>query len=314
MNVQQTTLQNSYIIRDSGCYPSMEGLQHGEWNHIETIVISRGPELTCSSISQTGTQTTFTQPAPSPKPILKHKDPSWLNEGVVTGGSRSLPASPSRTRHHVSRVATGSPLAARSTSLSPHKTQPYISSVHISPIRTPSPIVSSPLLKSPSYSSSSVAEPRRVPWQPPPGPAHFKPCAPERSSSLTNNLTPVSGSTVAHLASDTPWPLMKDYAREHLDMDNMNNRTMSSPNINLNTPPSSPAHRVQASEGSTMSQRVSRHESLLSRQKPRQVSVTLDTMIINKLESEDIDLTSQPYTDKVSFVRTASCLLIRYAA
>ena len=268
------------IVRDSGCYPSMEGLHHGEWNH-ETMLVTRGPEITCKAVNQSSTQT-VSQPEGSPKSILKHRESGSPIPKVIemtSGGSQSLPGSPSRGRPQGPRVAqiTGSYVANRSLS-QPKK---FVSvSANASPNRTPSPTT-----KVHHSSTSALSnECRRVPWQPPPSSNSPKPNIPERSSSLTNKSVPNNSGTVTNQVTvEIPWPLQKDYEA------NMNARTMSNPNISVkNTPPGSPAHKVIKSH------------SKQNLESMREVSASLEMLISKKLQSEDIDLTTLPYTDKVS--------------
>ena len=271
------------------------------------------------------------EPQGSPRSILKNRDsPSPVScGGTQTPPAMSSPpvfraAPPGHRMGHITNSPLGSPVRGRSPSgsppraASPHSSpnrSPYLASPLASPNRTPSPH------GTPVHSALCpvLGSPQRLRANPPPLPVRVKPAVPERRSSLQQRyLTSSCGQTYVYTPvtnGDGTWRANVDYANlpkeeEALTNGRVDTRRLSTPALQLWTPPSSPLKSklptlqgsvsLQSSPQTSPLKTMVRHESLLSAHRaPRPVSVTLEALVMAKIEAEGIDLTEPPYTDKV---------------
>ncbi len=235
-------------------------------------------------------------PQSSPRSILRHRELSPVVNGRRLIQSVSPSSSPIRGHSPIaSSVRGSSPHSSpnRNTFVlggSPLGGSPTIRSPMGSPIRIRSP------RESPPKAPSPMGSPQRIRGGPPPIPKRVKPQVPERTSSLARQRIYIGVSNGPSWASNVDYAnLLPDSELEGL----LNGRRLSGsqPQESQSTPNSPQRSKLPT----PASARVSRHESLLAKRKPRPMSVSVESLLVAKLESEDIDLTEPPYTDKVRF-------------
>ena len=227
----------------------------------------------------------------------------------------------------------------------PHRHSPLGSPLRMyspsgSPVRGHSP-VGSPLLRnrSPRNSPPRVPSPLSSPQrrlqqqyqyqtgdQPPPIPSRLKPNVPERSSSQprSNLMGQLRYSGISGLRGTARYVNIEDAERQltgsnsSLPNGHIVNTCTSPPLVSTGsqTPPSSPIHKSKlplsnyAINNNNNNQSPvgspTRQPKLPAKRLSRPLSVTLESLIVAKLETEHIDLTSAPYTDEVSEERWQS--------
>ena len=267
-------------------------------------------------------------------------------DGAIYASTSDMPLSPS-LKLRQQQILRSSPIAipnARGSSPmgSPQtlRHSPFGSPLRMhspsgSPIRGLSP-VGSPLLRnrSPRNSPPRVPSPLSSPQrqlqqqyqqdQPPPIPNRLKPNVPERTSSLPrSNLLRYSG--LAGLRGTARYVNIEDAERQlHVSSNSLPNghivNSSGSPPLvstGSQTPPSSPIHRSKLpisnyainnnNNNQSPTGSPTRQPKLPTKGFSRPLSVTLESLIVAKLETEHIDLTSPPYTDEVT-----NCLILYY--
>ena len=208
----------------------------------------------------------------------------------------------------------GSPLQMRSQSLpgSPLRSHSPSMLVHLPP-RPHSPVFHHRSPSSHRYSTPNIQATFK---------SRLRPSVPERTSSLPRNI--IFGSTDS-INSGTQTNPQVIYAENGIQPSTFGSRSQnghvhlrrsSTPALRTYlsyTPPGSPQKGSSGgsrlptfstgSAGSLSSRIGGRHDSLLSsRRRQKAVSVTLEALVVAKLEEEGIDLTLPPYTDSVSSI------------
>ena len=145
-----------------------------------------------------------------------------------------------------------------------------------------------------------------------------RPKVPERTSSLpqtfgsTESITSATQTQQIIYAENGIQPTLPGHMSVSHMVQNIQNghaqmRRCSSPAIRTfmsYTPPGSPQRSklptANSERAGTLTSRpVTRHESILSKRRPKPVSVTLEALVVAKMEADCIDLEQLPYTDEV---------------
>lgn len=262
------------------------------------------------------------------------------NEMDSSDGSNSdaSDASPKRrhkpisARNTLSTSLPASPLRGQSPLSSPHRTTPLGSPFFgQSPMNSPQRLSPSP--SSWSSHGSPLGSPQRIGMNrgpPPPVPKRSKPQVPERTSSLvqpspthsTRDTGPLQNGvltsplTVNRRKAATlgrlsrPMPSSQSTGQERR-LSAPGNRTFEDIlfsssalydyHVRSGSPQRSRLPLAQCFPGSFTEPKIgTRHDSLVAKRNPRPISLSLEAMVVAKLEDERIQLTEPPYTDRVS--------------
>ncbi len=261
-------------------------------------------------------------------------------DGAIYASTSDMPLSPSlklRQQHLMRSSPIAIPNTNGSSSMgSPHRHSPLGSPLRVhspsgSPIRGHSPL-SSPLLlrnRSPRNSPPRIMSPLSSPQrrlqqqqaassypqdQPPPLPSRLKPNVPERTSSLPRTAVLGSGLLRHSGLRGTARYVNIEDAEKQVPSTNLalpNGDVVGSKSTGSQTPPSSPSLRPKSPMSNyavnnnnnelTQNGSPTLQPKLPTKRLSRPMSITLESLIVAKLETEHIDLTEPPYTDQVRY-------------